>query len=111
MDIENIADRRRIDHWEGCINLLSNLRDTHSFGKAVPESFSVKVQRRLASTVPPRPVVDVEFEDAFDLLQRLCRDSRDAYYILDYFGGTQLQVQAADHFLLAYDIPRYWLIR
>ena len=87
-----IVDWKRANAWEQCLTLLTSIKDTHSLGKEVPESFSSKIQRRLASTVPPRPIAHVEFEDAFDLLGRICRHGKDVYQVLDYEGGLQLQV-------------------
>jgi hypothetical protein len=36
------------------------------------------MQRRLASTVPPRPIVEMEFKDALEKLQHLCSDCEEA---------------------------------
>lgn len=78
--------------WEACKRLLPILHETNQLGKPVESSFSVKMQRKLASTVPPRSVVVVSFDDAWDLLSKICQGSRDAYRILEYHGGTWLQV-------------------
>lgn len=54
------------------------MNDTHKLGKTVPGSFSTKIQRRLASTVPPRPIVEVDFNDSLHTLKQLCADCEEA---------------------------------
>ena len=58
----------------------------------VEASFSIKIQRRLASTVPPRPIVNISFDEAIEQLTGLCQNGKDAYRILDYHGGDNLMV-------------------
>ncbi|KKZ64641.1 hypothetical protein EMCG_09449 [[Emmonsia] crescens] len=60
-------------------------------GKPVPEAFSLKIQRRLASTVPPRPMVHVSAADAIAYMTRFCQDAVDVQQILDYRGPYNLQ--------------------
>lgn len=57
---------------------IDEIRDTNQLGKPVPGSFSTKIQRRLASTVPPRPIVDVDFKEALQNLKQLCVDCEEA---------------------------------
>ena len=54
------------------------VKATHQLGKPVAGAFSTKMQRRLASTVPPRPSVELDFKDALDLLEHLCVDCEEA---------------------------------
>lgn len=61
-------------------------------GKSVPEAFSWKIQRRLASTVPPRPMVHVSAADATAHMTRFCQDAVDVQQILEYRGPYNLQV-------------------
>lgn len=61
-------------------------------GKPVPEAFSLKIQRRLASTVPPRPMVHVSAADAIAHMTRFCQDAVDVQQILEYRGPYNLQV-------------------
>src|SRR2546423_663969 len=66
--------KERLDqksNWDACIALLSTIGITRNLGKAVPAAFSTTVQRKLASTVPPRPMVITPFEEAFTILSRL----------------------------------------
>ncbi|KAL8789606.1 MAG: hypothetical protein Q9213_001042 [Squamulea squamosa] len=75
-----------IQLWKGCANLLPELRQTQTLGKSTGEAFSMKLQRKLASSVPPRPMVEITFEDAHTFLHTLCRDAADVYHVLDYHG-------------------------
>jgi len=65
--------------------------DTHQLGKAVPGSFSTKIQRRLASTVPPRPIVEVDFREALEKLKQLCLDCEEAT------GFTDLRIDPLEY--------------
>jgi hypothetical protein len=60
--------------------------------KPIPESFSTKLQRKLGSTVPPRPVVDVAFDAAYKHLEQLCRDGQILTEVLDYHDSHSLMV-------------------
>ncbi|KAI9738563.1 MAG: hypothetical protein M1834_008067 [Cirrosporium novae-zelandiae] len=75
--------------WRQCSFGLSGIEGTKC-GKPVPEAFSVKIQRKLASTVPPRPMVTVKFDEAFSCLKQLCQDAIDAEKVLDYNGTVNL---------------------
>lgn len=55
-------------------DLLSQMKQTSSHGRPVPDSFSTKIQRRLASTMPPRPQVTVEIENVWSFWQAFIRD-------------------------------------
>ena len=81
-------------HWDTCAGLLSKIKDSSRMGKPVCESFSIKVQRKLASTVPPRPIVEQKFEDALHYIERLCKDAKDILRALDYRGSNNLLVIA-----------------
>jgi hypothetical protein len=64
--------------WPPVFSHLTKVNATHQLGKPVPSSFSTKIQRRLASTVPPRPIVELDFKDAFEKLKQLCLDCEEA---------------------------------
>ncbi|KAF2432306.1 Mak10-domain-containing protein [Tothia fuscella] len=78
------------ESWMNVSAYLPDQYNTHHLGKAVPESFSPKIQRRLASTVPPKPMVELSYEDAFKKLQQMCLDCREAVRIVD-FGLEHVQ--------------------
>jgi hypothetical protein len=58
----------------------------------MPEAFSLKIQRKLASTVPPRPMVQIPSDDALAHLERLCQDAIDMQQMLDYRGPSNFKV-------------------
>ena len=92
VQFDEIIGGQRVASWERSLTLLPVLSETVHLGVQVEASFSVKVQRRLASTVPPRPIVNIHFNEAFDRLVRLCQDGKDSYRILHYHGATHLIV-------------------
>ena len=90
--VDGILEKSRVEHWEACLKTLPQWKETHILGTPVENSFSVKIQRKLASTVPPRPIVDVTFANAFDFLSSLCQSGRDAYLSICFGGSTMMQV-------------------
>jgi N-alpha-acetyltransferase 35, NatC auxiliary subunit len=64
--------------WTAVGELLSDIKLTNALAQPVLGAFSAKIQRRLASTVPPKPVVELSFEEAFEKLSVLCLDCREA---------------------------------
>ena len=82
--------------WEDCLELLPVISQTNKLGVPPENSFSIKIQRKLASTVPPRPIVKIEFDEALLRLEGICRNARDAYRILQCQTGTRLMVSDFD---------------
>jgi N-alpha-acetyltransferase 35, NatC auxiliary subunit len=78
--------------WTDLLSYLPQVISSAKLGKSVPESFSVKVQRKLASTVPPRPIVHVSQDRAFEHLGRLCRDAAAAVDVFEYHDSHSLFV-------------------
>ncbi|KAI9052716.1 hypothetical protein LZ554_002992 [Drepanopeziza brunnea f. sp. 'monogermtubi'] len=77
-------------YWSELSASISDVKSSSAFGKPVPSSFSVKIQRKLASTVPPRPIVEVSQEDALSHLERLCSDASVAVEVLEYYDSHSL---------------------
>lgn len=69
--------------WSPVLSGLTTIKATYQLGQSVPGAFSTKMQRRLASTVPPRPIVEFEFKEALDLLEHLCIDCKEATRFID----------------------------
>lgn len=91
-DTQSFTDRS--SHlWDECAEFHARMKETQTIGRPVPESFSIKIQRRLASTVPPRPLVHLGFDPALDCLRRLCQDSKDIQSVLEYKGSNDLMVR------------------
>lgn len=80
--------------WKDAIPLLPRIKASHNLGKAVDEAFSVKLQRKLASTMPPRAIVQMEFEEAFSQLSRLFHDGLQLVDVLKYHDSQSLLVYA-----------------
>ncbi|KAK7228892.1 hypothetical protein V2G26_001062 [Clonostachys chloroleuca] len=77
--------------WQQGISLLPALKSTHHLCKPVDDSFSAKLQRKLASTIPPRPIVQLGFDDAFGNLTRLFQDGLEIIGVLHYTDTQCLQ--------------------
>ncbi|KAF1952010.1 amino-acid N-acetyltransferas-like protein subunit Mak10 [Byssothecium circinans] len=77
LDIDLPLDRLS-SYWPPVVGSLSSIQETHALGQPVPGAFSTKLQRRLASTVPPRPIVELDFTDALEKLKQLCTDCEEA---------------------------------
>jgi hypothetical protein len=95
--ITEMADARTLtnikDLWTDLLAALPDIKSSTHLGKAVPSSFSTKIQRKLASTVPPRPIVQVSQEAAFEHLERLCRDASVVVEVLKYYDSHSLMVR------------------
>ena len=80
--------------WDCVSSYVPIMKESHPLGKNVADSFSPKIQRRLASTVPPRPIVELSFEDASTKLEALCRDCREAVRIINLQPDSAEQLKA-----------------
>ena len=79
--------------WKFGLKYLPDLLRSSQYGTEVPMCFSAKkIQRRLASTVPPRPLIQISFKDAHDFLKRLFEDAIDVERVLECNRGSQLNV-------------------
>ncbi|KAI5852246.1 Mak10 subunit, NatC N-terminal acetyltransferase-domain-containing protein [Tricharina praecox] len=74
--------------WTGCLELVAKVEKEHALAKEVPEAWSMSVQRKLASSVPPRSLVELPFEEAATTLKQLCAETKDILKILNYAGAT-----------------------
>lgn len=83
LGVMSLGDAPPSEDWASLSSILAIVKDTNSLGQAVPTSFSPKIQRRLASTVPPRPMVELGFENAYETLSRICRDCSEATRIIN----------------------------
>ncbi|KAF7868334.1 hypothetical protein EAF04_004866 [Stromatinia cepivora] len=93
LEAVDIADSRSPDakvFWRETLSFIPELRSSGKLAKSVPQSFSVKLQRKLASTVPPRPIVVMGQDSAYEHLERMCKDGENAVDILDYADSHSL---------------------
>lgn len=81
--------------WTLGLPILARLRETHELAKPIDESFSEKLQRKLASTMPPRPIVQLNFEDALGHFTRLFKDGEQMIDVLNFHDTQSLQVSFA----------------
>lgn len=79
--------------WQLGFDILARISATHALSRAVPEAFSARLQRKLASTMPPRPIVQLGFDEAFVHLARLFSDAIEVVDVLNYTNSQSLQVQ------------------
>lgn len=64
--------------WRDVLGALEKVDGTTALGKEVPDAFSERVQRHLASNTPPRPMISITWNEAFPKLRRLCEDNIEA---------------------------------
>lgn len=79
--------------WLQMKGVLESISGSHSLGIPVPECFSVKLQRRLASTMPPRPIVQLAFDEAQSHFKRLAVDGIEVADVLKYSDSQSLLVR------------------
>ena len=104
---DDFLDHQRARLWERCLELLPMLSQTNKLGVSLDDSFGIKIQRKLASSVPPRPIVKISFDEALARLNGLCQNGRDAYRISDSQTGTRLIVCNFDLWRLTENVLTY----
>ena len=55
--LQTLGDDAR--QWDSILDWLGAIRESHSVAKPVPLAFSEKIQRQLATSTPPRPMIQV----------------------------------------------------
>ncbi|EHA25269.1 hypothetical protein ASPNIDRAFT_211551 [Aspergillus niger ATCC 1015] len=88
----NVIETRSKEPFLACLSQLDDMAKSTTLGAQVPDSFSWKIQRKLASTVPPRPLVNINFDDALAHLRRLCQDAIDLQEVIDYRGPYNFKI-------------------
>ena len=96
VQLDGFLDRQRARLWERCLELLPMLSQTTKLGVPSDDSFGRKIQRKLASSVPPRPIINISFDEALARLKGICQNGKDAYRIFDCQTGTRLMVCKLD---------------
>ncbi|KAI7708527.1 Mak10-domain-containing protein, partial [Hortaea werneckii] len=66
------------DEWSGLTAQLEKVSQSHSLVKQVPEAFSEKVQRQLATSTPPRPQLQMSWQGAVERWTKLLSDIAEA---------------------------------
>lgn len=80
--------------WIEATDVLPIIQKTHTLARAVDEAFSAKLQQKLASTMPPRPIVQLDFNEAFAHLSRMFEDGREVVNVLKYTDSQCLLVSS-----------------
>ena len=92
VQLDGFLDHQRVGLWERCLELLPMLSQTNKLGVPSDDSFGIKIQRKLATSVPPRPIINISFDEALARLRGICQNGKDAYRIFDCQTGTRLMV-------------------
>ena len=83
-ELENSMTRENTQPWHFCLELVSKIESTHQLGTHVPGAYGKMSQPILASTMPPRDLVEAPFEEVLTKFSALCRGLEYIYFIL-YF--------------------------
>lgn len=78
--------------WSQMQGVWEVINKTRHLGKPVPEAFSTKIQRRLASTMPPRPIVQLSPEETHEHFKKLIVDGINVLNVLNYSDSQSLLV-------------------
>ena len=79
--------------WSQMKAVWEPINKSRHLGTPVPEAFSTKIQRRLASTMPPRPIVQLSFEETYEHFKKLFIDGIDVLNVLNYADSQSLLVK------------------
>ena len=82
--LEIASDPSRLNkcHSKSCLDLLDEIKKSTSLGSSLPQAFSLKIQRTLASSVPPRPMIRIESRHAFAFMTQLLIDLSNVHELL-----------------------------
>lgn len=78
--------------WSQMCAVWEAINKSRHLGTSVPEAFSTKIQRRLASTMPPRPIVQPSPEETHAHFAKLFADAIDVLNVLNHTDSQSLMV-------------------
>lgn len=87
-----VMEPKSTEYLQSTLDHIDLIHSSIALGKPVEEAFSDKIQRRLASTVPPRPIIRINPDDAISYLKRICQDAMDLQGFLKYKSPFDLEV-------------------
>lgn len=87
-----VMEPKTTEYLQSSLDQIDLIHSSITLGKPVEEAFSDKIQRRLASTVPPRPIIKISPDDAISYLRRICQDAMDLQGFLNYTVPFDLEV-------------------
>lgn len=76
--------------WSQMQAVWEPIHKSRHLGVPVPEAFSTKIQRRLASTMPPRPIVQLSFEETYEHFKKFFADGIEVLRVLNYSDSQSL---------------------
>lgn len=82
---EQMLDALRGDAkgWGNLLDCMTIIQSSHHQATSVPDAFSSKVQRQLATSTPPRPMLNLPWDTAISKWQNLISDAVETYRIVD----------------------------
>lgn len=85
--------------WLAVRDLAIAIENSHDVGKAFPHAFSSKIQRKLMSTVPPRPIIELSWAKSIEQMKQLCAECAAGFAI---FSAASEGPEATITFLLTF---------
>ncbi|KAI1813327.1 Mak10-domain-containing protein [Poronia punctata] len=76
--------------WIRLGELMEYIEIQHPLGKPVPEAFSTKLQRRLTSTMPPRNIIELQFDECCTHFKRFFKHGAEVLDVLDAENAPSL---------------------
>lgn len=81
------------DLWRKCEEAISVVEWTHSIAVPTPGSYSQELQFKIASSIPPKPLAELDWQAALQTLRNLTHSAAEAYLILNFEGFENLLVR------------------
>lgn len=79
-------------NWKGVMQSVEAINSTIHVGKPKPDVFSERVQRHLASSTPPIPMIKTSWEEAYPRFKRLAQDNLEAYRFITISNPSPLNI-------------------
>jgi len=73
------------DRWASLAQIVPRIGDSHALAHPLEEAFSAKVQRQLATSTPPRPMLVVSWKDACQRWSKMFDDIVEAHRLTDFW--------------------------
>jgi N-alpha-acetyltransferase 35, NatC auxiliary subunit len=86
------STKARRSALENCINMLPTITATMNLGKELPQAFSTRIQRKLSTQVPPRPMVTIDPKEAETSLKTLLFNLLEIECIYEYNSPHEIMV-------------------
>nr|OQO31272.1 hypothetical protein B0A51_01026 [Rachicladosporium sp. CCFEE 5018] len=80
-----LATAGKATQWTFLPSTLDELRRGHPLAQSIDGAFTDKVQRHLTTSTPPRPTLDVKWEDAVQQWSRLYADANEVSRLTEFW--------------------------